>query len=125
MKELEQYLKDHYFQGENNIIVIEPKPTLSKIVKDGLQAIDDAVARVIARHEKEIEAEKPKVRHDLRYDYRELGSAYVDSMRFSQAYQMAGCRSPLSGIQGMVRQAQSNPFYGAAGMAAANIFGGR
>ena len=35
MNRLDRYIKDHYFQGENNIIVIEPKPTLSKIVKDG------------------------------------------------------------------------------------------
>jgi len=108
MNRLERYLKDHYFDDGKNVITIDPKPTLSKIVKDGLQAIDDAVLGVIARHEAEIESlKKPKI--DYEKFYHDHINQAVENQR--RAYEALGCQQAalqaqtygpgMAGLQGI------------------------
>jgi len=106
MNKLERYLKDHYFDDGKDVITIEPKPTLSKIVKDGLQAIDNAVAGVIAKHEAEIEAEKkPKIDYKKFYDDHMSQAARnkIEAVRYAQ---MSG----LQGTGGLAGQAALQGF---------------
>jgi len=96
MNRLDRYLKDHYFNYGKNVITVEPKPTLSKIVKDGLQAMDDAVMGVITRHEAEIEAlKKPKI------DYEKLYKEQVAQQAEAQRRHFNAAAQGQAGLQGL------------------------
>jgi len=116
MCEIDQFLNDHRFEINNGIVTI--KPTLDKIVRDGMKAISNAVVEVIERHEKAIEGEfipAGEISESEKYDILR-NSLHLQSQQAGlQAYyqQQQGISNQLSGLCGFsadTGQAVFNPF---------------
>jgi len=106
MCEVTQFIKDHRFEINNGLVSISP--TLDKIVRDGMKAIDNAVVEVIERHEKAIEGEfiptgvalgKEKEERFIQFDMhqRQMAAAQSQAANFQGAYGL----QDLQGAQGL------------------------
>jgi len=131
MSRLAGYLKYNPNDIEDAVIIY-PDKTLSEIVRDGLEAIDNAVRAVIARHEKEIamaeaakmqEAKLRAMKRDsiLRYNdegMRHAALAARGDLRWLQpgyygglgALQAQGCQAQTAGFSAQQRAASTGIF---------------
>lgn len=130
MSRLAGYLK--YKPSEiEEAVIIYPDKTLSEIVRDGLEAIDNAVKAVIAKHEKEMamaeaakmqEAKLKAMERDSILRYSDDGMRRAATAAAQSQWGMRQAYGGLGALQGQGDHAQASGF-AAQQVAATGIFG--